>query len=215
MAAAESISLTLSEASYVVGRSSVVINRAVDCGVIRVAKLRQGKGILRTLGPAELRFLKLTGNLDKDLTLKGRRKLYEALRRLPATTHRLALGPLELNLKDIDQEIQDRLRQLEEVRTTVGPSERGGDPVIRETGISVYVIAGLARGQTVEEILEDYPALTRGQVEAAIEYAKAYPKPGRPYPSRSFKRMLGDLAQSGVWDVESDPDEPVTPRLMP
>ena len=215
MAAAEPINLTLSEASYVVGRSSVVINRAVDRGVIRSVKLRRGKGTLRTLGPAELRFLKLTGNLDKDLTPAGRRRLYEALRRLPATTHRLALGPLELDLEGIDREIQERLRRLEEVRATVGPDEGGGDPVVRGAGVSVYVVAGLARGQTVEEILEDYPALTRGQVQAAVEYAKAYPKPGRPYPARSFKRMLGDLARAGVWDVESDPDEPVTPRPMP
>lgn len=82
MATARPISLTLSEASYVVGRSSVVINKAVDRGMIRAAKLRQGKGTLRTLGPAELRFLKLTGNLDKDLTPTGRRKLYEGPERL-------------------------------------------------------------------------------------------------------------------------------------
>ena len=64
------------------------------------------------------------------------------------------------------------------------------------------------------EILEDYPGLTTDQVEAAIEYAKVYPKPGRPLPARSFKRMLSDMAKSGVWDVENG-DEPITPRLLP
>lgn len=215
MTATMPISLTLSEASYVVGRSSAVINKAVDRGVIRATLQRRGKSTLRRLGPAELRFLKLAGDLDKDFTPRGRRKLYEALRRLPTTSHRLALGPLELNLSDVDRQIQDRLRRLEEIRAAVDVGGGECDPVIRGTGVPVYVIAGLARGQTVEEILEDYPSLDREQVEGAVEYAKAYPKAGRPYPARSFKRMIGDLAQAGVWDVESDSDEARTPRLMP
>ena len=88
------------------------------------------------------------------------------------------------------------------------------DPIIRGTDIPVYVIAALARGQTVVEIIEDYPGLTLEQIDAAVEYAKVYPKTGRPLPTRSFKRMLDDMAESGVWDVEDD-DEPLTPRRMP
>jgi len=72
----------------------------------------------------------------------------------------------------------------------------------------------LASGQTTAEIIEDYPCLTAAQITVATEYAKIYPKPGRPLPTRSFKRTLGDMARSGVWDVENN-DEPVTPRLMP
>lgn len=209
------ISLTLSEASYVVGRSSAVINKVVDRGVIRATLQRRGKSILRRLGPAELRFLKLSGDLDKDFTPQGRRKLYEALRRLPTTTHRVTLGALELNLSDVDRQIESRLHRLEEVRAVVDAGASGGEPMIRGTRVPVYVIAGLARGQTVEEILEDYPSLTREQVEGAIEYATAYPKAGRPYPARSFKRMVGDLAEAGVWDVETTPDDTMTPQLMP
>ena len=36
--------------------------------------------------------------------------------------------------------------------------------------------------------------LTPAQIEAATEYAKVYPKPGRPLPRRSFKKMLADMA---------------------
>ncbi|WP_183244483.1 DUF433 domain-containing protein [Bradyrhizobium sp. cir1] len=31
------------------------------------------------------------------------------------------------------------------------------------------------RGQSAEEIVDDFPSLTRDQVEAAIKYAKPYP----------------------------------------
>ena len=69
------------------------------------------------------------------------------------------------------------------------------DPIIRGTDIPVYVIAALARGQTVAEIIEDYPGLAPEQIDAAVEYAKVYPKTGRPLPTRSFKRMMGDMAE--------------------
>ena len=75
------------------------------------------------------------------------------------------------------------------------------------------MIAALARGQTVAEIVEDYKGLPE-QIDAAVEYAKVYPKTGRPLPTRSFKRMLSDMAELGVWDIEND-DEPLTPRQIP
>ncbi len=50
-------------------------------------------------------------------------------------------------------------------------------------------------------------------VEAAVEYAKVYPKADRPLPARSLKRMLSDMAASGVWDVESD-GEPIEPSQI-
>jgi len=73
--------------------------------------------------------------------------------------------------------------------------------VIRGTTVPVHVVAGLAKGETVDEIMEDYPSLTRAQVETAIEYARAYPKKGRPYPARSFKRMVADL---GLEEITTD-----------
>ena len=44
------ISLTLNEAGYVVGQSSVAINRAVDRGVIRAKLQRRGNIRLRKIG---------------------------------------------------------------------------------------------------------------------------------------------------------------------
>ena len=77
------ISLTLNEAGYVVGRSRAAINRAVDRGVIRTALQPRGKGRLRTIGAAELRYLAVAGEVEGDLTPAARRRIYEALRRLP------------------------------------------------------------------------------------------------------------------------------------
>jgi len=198
-----SLSLTTSEAGYVLGRSNIAINKAVDTGLIR-AGVRPGssgqRASSRTLGKPELLFLKLIDVLDKDLTFVGQRKLYEAIRRLRGRAYQLRVGVLTVELSTIDRAIEERVAQLTALRKRVEVSG-SGEPLIRGTAAAVYQIAGLAKGQTVEEILEDYPSLTRDQVESAIEYAKAYPKRGRPYPARSFTRMIADL---GLDEVETE-----------
>jgi uncharacterized protein (DUF433 family) len=47
-----------------------------------------------------------------------------------------------------------------------------GKPVIRGTRISVeLVLEALAAGETVEQLLEEYPHITREQVLAALAFA--------------------------------------------
>jgi len=120
---------------------------------------------------------------------------------------------LELNLPDIDQRIAQRLQRLQQVKALVDESRRG-HPVLRGTNVSVYAAAALASSQSTPEIMEDFPGLVSTQIDAAVEYAKVYPKAGRPLPARSFKRMLSDLASAGTWDLEND-SEPVLPRPIP
>ena len=207
------ISLTLNEAGYVVEQSSTAINRAVDRGLIRAKLQQRGNNRLRKIGPAELRFLAIAGAVEKDLTPAARRKVYEAMRRLPPDTHRLAIGMMEFKLTAIDQRIAERLQRLGAVKALV-EERAGSDPVLRGTTVSVYAIAALARGQSISEILTDFPSLTGEQIHAAVEYAKVYPKTGRPLPTRRLWSMRGDAAETGVWDVENDP-EPITPRQLP
>ena len=208
----EAISLTLGEAGYVVGQSSAAINRAVDRGIIKVRLQRRGKSRLRKVGAAELRYLAVANLVEKDLTPTARRKVYEAIRRLPAGMQRVDFGVMGFVLTDIDQRIAERLRRLEQVKALVGET-MNGDPVLRGTNVPVHAVAALARGQTVPEIMEDHPGLTPAQIDAAVEYAGIYPKPGRPLPTRSFKRMLGDLAAAGTWDLGNDPEP--APRSTP
>ncbi|GAC1377604.1 MAG: hypothetical protein NVSMB4_07050 [Acidimicrobiales bacterium] len=56
-------------------------------------------------------------------------------------------------------------------RISVRHAIQGGLPVVRGTRITVDAICGLAeRGAAVDEILEEYPALTRADVSAALRY---------------------------------------------
>ena len=55
---------------------------------------------------------------------------------------------------------------------TVEPGKRGGKPCIRGMRITVYdVLSYLASGMSMEEVLEDFPYLTREDVLAALSYA--------------------------------------------
>ncbi len=56
-------------------------------------------------------------------------------------------------------------------RISVDPRICGGQACVRGTRVPVYVILDfLAAGNAIEEILVEYPQLTREDVLAAIEY---------------------------------------------
>lgn len=55
---------------------------------------------------------------------------------------------------------------------TLEPGKRSGKPCIRNTRITVYdVLSYLAAGMTIEEILTDFPQLTRQDILACLAYA--------------------------------------------
>lgn len=55
---------------------------------------------------------------------------------------------------------------------TLEPGKRGGKPCIRGLRITVQDILGwLALGMSVDEIVADYPELTRDDVLAALAFA--------------------------------------------
>lgn len=55
---------------------------------------------------------------------------------------------------------------------TIEPDKRGGKPCIRGLRITVYdVLDYLASDMTEEEILQDFPDLTRDDLKACIAFA--------------------------------------------
>ena len=57
-------------------------------------------------------------------------------------------------------------------RITVSPDICNGKPVIRGTRITVQtVLEFLAAGDSVDDLLEEYPALKRDDVQACLDYA--------------------------------------------
>jgi uncharacterized protein (DUF433 family) len=55
---------------------------------------------------------------------------------------------------------------------TIEPGKRGGKPCIRGLRITVYdVLDYLAGGMTEDEILADFPDLTRDDIKACLAFA--------------------------------------------
>lgn len=158
---------------------------------------------VRMLDPDGLVYLALGKDVQESLTPLGRRRLFTAIQESPEGTDKVSIGLVHIKIKDARVKLLKRYRALRDVR--VGIEERfGAEPVFRSTDVKVYQIAALAEGQGVDETLEDYPALKRKQVLRALDYARAYPKKGRPYPPRSLKRAVGELAASGVFSEIDD-----------
>ena len=59
----------------------------------------------------------------------------------------------------------------------------GGEPVIRGTRVTLRtVLASLAEGATIQEILGDFPTLTEEAVRAVIAFAAASAEEDQPVP---------------------------------
>jgi len=57
-------------------------------------------------------------------------------------------------------------------RIVINPEICNGRPVVRGTRIAAQtVLEFLAAGDSVEDVLEEYPTLTRADVQACLDYA--------------------------------------------
>ncbi len=61
-----------------------------------------------------------------------------------------------------------------EERITITPGVRGGKPCIRGTRITVYdILEYLAGGMTEDQIVTDFPSLSREDIRACLAFAAA------------------------------------------
>lgn len=68
-------------------------------------------------------------------------------------------------------------------RIEINPKKLGGKPIIRGTRIAVeQILRMLAAGMPYEEILKDFPNLTRDDILAAVEYASKLVQDFEVYP---------------------------------
>ncbi len=64
------------------------------------------------------------------------------------------------------------------------PQICGGEPVIKGTRVTIRtILASLAEGASIEQILKDFPTLTEKDVRAVIAFAAASAEEDLPTPS--------------------------------
>lgn len=195
--------LTPIEAAWVTDLSPKVVNASLDRGEVKPRRPRRRPGRTtagaRTLGPAEVIYLALRRDVGSALSPEARRELYAELVELTrkmwpewssASTDRscdvelaLAGGAVRVDITEACVRVLERWNALRTANELVisDPDIRGGEPVIRGTRIPLYLIAELVQqGVPMGEIAEDFPALSAGQIQAALAYALTRPRRGRP-----------------------------------
>ncbi|HVX33820.1 MAG TPA: DUF433 domain-containing protein [Solirubrobacterales bacterium] len=79
-------------------------------------------------------------------------------------------------VRGVDRYIEDRERFIES-----NPKIRQGEPVVAGTRLPVYAVAErLKGGDSVADLVEDYPGIPRQAFETARIYAETHPRRGRP-----------------------------------
>lgn len=176
--------ISLREAVFVTGVPEKTINQAIDREEVFTATPREAGENERLLGFSELVYLRLRDSVGRLLSPEGKRMLREQLAEARGEpVENVSLGPLEVTVAPEVEAVQDNLERIQHARSfvTVDPEVRGGESVVRGTRISVSMLADLEKqGASREELLEDYPALTAESLEAALFYARLYPRRGRP-----------------------------------
>ena len=140
----------------------------------------------------ELVYLRLRGQVGRLLSPEGKRKLRQQLGQAAGNLRHpavVSIGALKVNVAMEVKTLRKRLAEMEHIRSfvTIDPNVRAGEPVVRGTRIGIHTLADLAaQGAPADELLEDYPSLTPESLEAALAWARMYPRRGRP-PRTSWK----------------------------
>jgi uncharacterized protein (DUF433 family) len=179
----ESASLiTVNEAAFAAGVTVKTVNQAIDRAQIEIVPLRRAtdRG-RRGIGVSDAVYLRVRQVLAPEWWTK----LYRLFRGKPLDElpRSFDAGPVIIEFGRTIDQVAVRLEVLKQIsaRVEVDPEVRAGEPVFRGTRTPVYTIARkIELGSSLEELAEDYPQLEEDDFELARQYAKLYPRRGRP-----------------------------------
>lgn len=174
--------ITVNEAAYVAGVSVKAVNQAIDREQIAVHELRRETDrVSRGVDASDAVYLRIRQVIAPDMWPWLHRSLRG--RTLTDMPRELIAGKVTFVFELVIQEAEERLGLLAKIRERVEVDRevRGGEPVFRGTRTPVYGVARkLELGSTITELSEDYPHLQADDFDLARQYAKLYPRRGRP-----------------------------------
>jgi uncharacterized protein (DUF433 family) len=175
---------TPQEAAVLAGANLGAVQRAITKRVVN-ARVRDGRRRLKVDSVYMIAIATSAPSIVK-LSYAALKSVVRSVMMHPDRDH-VALdnsGIWTINAGKVVRDVGCRVHLYERARRGLierNPGILGGTPVIKGTRLNVYAIAGrLDHGETIEELLRDYPYVTREQLEAAQLYAKANPLRGRP-----------------------------------
>ncbi|MGZ8363817.1 MAG: DUF433 domain-containing protein [Caulobacteraceae bacterium] len=183
-----SLQFTPREVAVLSGAPKSTVEKAIEEKVFTPTKARSGKRERRVLPAHAVPYAKIMRSIKYRMNPLMKRRLAAALHNLEDSkikTLRFELEPaVEMDVGKLVGDTVERATAYAAARDALISQDEdilGGTPVIRGTRISVYSILGrLDGGDTVDEVLEDYPGLSRDSVETAVIFARSHPLVGRP-----------------------------------
>jgi uncharacterized protein (DUF433 family) len=174
------------EAALLAGVPLKTVDKAIEEGVV---KARRSKAAGTLLDADDVMALAVIGRAGIALRSQAKRKIRRWLQE--AQPYGSGKGA-ELQLSDVvvirlDPAFRDAFKKLSSYREgreryiESNPEIRQGEPVISGTRIPIRAVAERVKGgEAVDELIEDYPGVPRKAFEAALIYAQAHPRRGRP-----------------------------------
>ena len=198
--------ILINEAAVATGVSARKINRLIDDAVLpKSVCIKVGtRRALRAFAVPMVSFGASDGaKLSKRMRLEAMRMIekfakenWPRLRNEPehARLLRFENGCIMISLGEPVSAAMAGLNKLSDAlyRIVEDPKVRGGFPVVRGTRISIYEIADALSADGLEITLEDFPALSREDVEAAALYARAHPRTGRPLTGSGSRQLASE-----------------------
>lgn len=178
--------LTVNETAILSGAPKSTVEKAIERGVIALERpggtAVSGQGGRLPVGAVS--YFAAVKGADLDWLPAGRkREIWRAIRANPLRRAQIAKG-LTLDLECVAGEIYQRALDYVADRDRLIVRDEailGGTPVLAGTRLSVHAIAGrLADGDTLDDLVSDYPDIPRRAFEVAALFARANPLRGRP-----------------------------------
>lgn len=180
--------LTANEAASVAKVPLKHVHRIIDAGLLAGSvKNRKGTRVIVGTGIVGLKLAYLTADI---LTLDARRRVVRSVLRKPEL-RAVRESAVTIDLRPIASSVRDGLGALDRARKMVASDDEilGGVPCLKGTRIPVHDIADMiGNGDLKAKVLKAFPALNSGQVDAAVVYAAAYPRRGRPRLKPMWRR---------------------------
>lgn len=178
--------LTRREAAVLADVSLRTVDKAIE---EKVVKTRRLGNVGTVLGGDDVITIAVIGRAGLPLQSSAKREIREWVHNLRPYASKKTQ---ELSLSDVvvirlDRASRDLAEQLNRYLEGRGrfiesnPEIRQEEPVIAGTRLPVRAVAErVKRGDTIDDLAEDYPDVPRKAFEAALIYAQSHPRRGRP-----------------------------------
>ena len=180
--------LSANAAASVTGVPLKQVHRIIDAGLLDSAA-RSCKGSRMVLRKS-LVGLKLAYETADILTVEGRRRLVRHQLDHPGT-RTAREDSVSVDLRTMKAEVRRGLSVLDKAMKIIATDKGvlGGAPCFKGTRIPIHDIADMiANGDSASAIRRAYPVLTDARIAAAVLYAQAYPRRGRPRRTAVWRR---------------------------